>query len=659
MNNFRDLSNCIRVLSADMVEKAGSGHPGMPLGFADVMTVLALKFLKFSPSNPRWFNRDRLILSAGHGSAMLYSFYYLAGYKDFTIDDIKTFRQLHSKAAGHPEYGIYNAIEVTTGPLAQGFGNSIGFAIAQKKYQDYFKNKKICNHKIYCIVGDGCLMEGLSYEAASLAGHLNLNNLIVLFDDNKITIDGKTSLAVSEDHIAKFKAFNWNAISVDGHDFDQINDAIFRAQNSDKPSFISFRTKIGYGAKNKEESEKSHGSPLGKQEILEMKERFNFPTEDFAIPSNLLSFWREEIGKKCDKEYNLWNQEFNKLSKSDKEYINFPNIDKKFLNELKLTEQKSESTRNYSSAIIEKLISNSNNKVIVGSADLSLSNCVKTNSYKAINKADFSGNFIHYGTREALMACVCNGLAIENFLSICGTFLVFSDYMRAGIRLSAIMKLPVIYLMTHDSIGVGEDGPTHQPIEHLASFRCMPNILVMRPCDLIESVECFDIATHKNNFPSIIALSRQKLNPIIRTQDYSKNFSMSGGYLIVKEKSNPDFVLIATGSELELCIKLKEAINKSKKFQNKSVNIVSIPCVELFLSQTHDYKKSILRGENVFLIEAGSKYGLSQIVIEINKIGEAKRIQQISINDFGLSGKSEELFKYFGFGAEKILDKTK
>lgn len=668
MNNLRDLSNCIRVLSADMVERANSGHPGMPLGFADVMTVLASKFLKFNPSHPRWFGRDRLILSAGHGSAMLYSFYYLAGYKDFALECIKNFRQLHSKAAGHPEYGAYDAVEVTTGPLAQGFGNSVGFAIAQKKYQDYFKNKKIADYKIYCIVGDGCLMEGLSYEAASLAGHLNLNNLIVLFDDNKITIDGETSLAVSEDHIAKFKAFNWNAVSVDGHCFEQINDALLKAQNSNKPTFISFRTKIGYGAKGKEGSEKSHGSPLGKSEILEMKKAFNFPQEDFAVPENLLVSWLEEIGGKCNEEYELWNEEFKCLSKIDKEYINFPHINKHFLMELKLSEQKPNPTRNYSSTIIDGVIANSNNKVIVGSADLSFSNCVKTHLYKPIKRDDFSGNFIHYGTREALMAAVCNGLAIENFLPICGTFLVFSDYMRTGIRLSAIMKLPVIYIMTHDSIGVGEDGPTHQPVEHLASFRAMPNILVMRPCDLIESVECFDIAISKNNFPSLIALSRQKLDPIIREQNYRENLSMKGGYLLLKDKDNPDFVLIGIGSEVELCMKLRE---KMKDKGKKSINIVSVPCIELFLSQNSVYKKSVLGGKNFILAEAGSKYGLSKIIIEIQKIkkeiqkGEILiknnkyNIHSISINKFGLSAKSEELFDYFGFDVGKILNTIK
>ncbi|PCJ24196.1 MAG: transketolase [Rickettsiales bacterium] len=650
-NNLIDnLTNCIKILSVDAIESAKSGHPGMPLGFAQVMTVLATEFLKFQPKHPKWFNRDRLVLSAGHGSALLYSFLYLAGYQEFSLDDLKNFRQLHSKAAGHPERDMHDAIETTTGPLGQGMANAVGMAIAAKKYKAEL-GKEICDHKIYTIVGDGCLMEGISYEAASVAGHLKLDNLIILFDDNSISIDGKTNITVSEDHLKKFEAMGFNTTRIDGHDTTQIRAALAEAQNSDKPSFIACKTVIGKGALTKEGSEKSHGAPLGEDEIKHLKSQIPFAKGKFYIPEELKLAW-EDTSRKSDKEYLAWQENFSKLSEDKKSYlpasvINIPDIE---------SPNKPEATRVSSGKIIEALMGQER-KIICGSADLAGSNNLKNQWSRAISAQDFTGNTIHYGVRENAMGAIMNGLALSGFTPIGGTFFVFSDYMRPSIRLSALMGLPVIYVMTHDSIGVGEDGSTHQPIEHLASFRAMPNINIFRPACFTEVKECYEIALKSKSTPSMMGtpsmmvLTRQAV-PRIRSGDSgssvdSGNMSSKGGYIIseANDASNIDITIFASGSEVGLAIEVQEAL----ELQGKSVRICSVPSMELLWAQGDDYLDD-LRGNAgmIAAIEAASSLGWHRI------IGSKGRF--FGMDSFGASAPAKDLYKHFGLNADAIVN---
>lgn len=632
-HSYLSLSNCIRVLASDAVEKAGSGHPGMPLGMADVMTVLAYDFLKFNPNDPKWFNRDRLILSAGHGSMLLYAFYYLAGYKDFILNDIKNFRQLHSITAGHPEYGTYQAIEATTGPLGQGFANAVGMAIAAKKHQDKL-GEELCNYKIYCIVGDGCLMEGISYEAASLAGHLHLNNLIVLFDDNRISIDGKTNLTVSEDQRAKFSALGWNVDSIDGHDFEHIDTSLLRAQTSNKPTFIACRTLIGKGCVNKVNSEKAHGMPLGSDEIKLLKQNLGVKDSEFFIEEELKKIWRCTWMRNKEA-YDQWQANYS-------DFVLSNDITETFFNDVKLPE-KSEPTRTSSGRVLEELIKTTD-RVICGSADLSLSNNVKNSFSKIIKKDDFSGNFIHYGVREHAMAGIMNGLALSGFLPVGGTFFTFSDYMRPAIRLAAIMQRQVIYIMTHDSIGLGEDGPTHQPVEHLAAMRAMPNLLLLRPADFIETLECWKVALANRCGPSMLVLTRQSV-PQIRTETSDENLSAKGAYIVQQpnRKGKVDVTIFATGSELSIALSAAAILNE----RNLKVKVVSVPCFELFFQQRKEYIGDILCNSKLKVaIEAGSYFGWHRIIGENGLF--------FGIDQFGMSAPFEELYQYFGLTAENI-----
>lgn len=674
------LSGAIRVLSAETIEKAKSGHPGIVLGFSDVFTVLVHNFLKFIPEDPNWFNRDRLILSSGHGSMLLYSFYYLTGYKNYSLEEIKNFRQLGSNTPGHPEWNKDNPIEATTGPLGQGFGNSLGFAIAEKKYKTEI-GKDLCNHKIYAIVSDGCLMEGIGYEAMSLAGHLRLNNLIVLYDDNEITIDGRTDLSSSEDHIEKFIACGWNAERIDGHDIEQIIGSLSRAQNSDKPYLIACRTIIGYGANLKAGSEDAHGAPLGESEISALKKFLNWPDKKFFIPENLMSLWRS-CWRRNQKIYQKWQEDFDKTS-WQKEYIKnepiiSPNLCSINLCELQLPRfssisiarsvfaSNSEATRTSSGRVIEYLLSSSkgnindkitNDKIIIGSADLSLSNKVKTGSAKAITKDDFSGNYIHYGIRENLMGAILNGLTLSGFLAIGGTFLVFSDYMRPSIRLAALMKLRVIYVMTHDSIGVGEDGPTHQPIEQLASFRAMVNLYVIRPADNMETIEAWQIALSIKDSPVLLSLTRQKL-PQIRSLGSSKNYSSFGAYslqhaiqdnykgLAIRNDMRADVGIFASGSEVSLALEVKAILKKN----GYKVRVISIPCFEIFFEQEEQYISKLLSGYKIKIgIEAASKLGWERIIGEDGLF--------FGMEDFGASAPYKDIYKYYKLTSNDISDK--
>ncbi|MFK7968210.1 MAG: transketolase [Rickettsiaceae bacterium] len=642
---LQELSNCIRILTADAVEVAKSGHPGMPLGMADIMTVLAFNFLKFNPNQPKWFTRDRLVLSAGHGSMLLYAFYYLTGFKDFSLNEIKTFRTLGSKAAGHPEKHMYEAIETTTGPLGQGFANSVGMAIAQKKYQAHL-GKEISDYNIYTIVGDGCLMEGISYEASSLAGHLNLDNLIVIFDDNGISIDGSTSLAVSDDHLAKFKAFGFEVESIDGHDFDQINASLQRANASVKPYFIACKTIIGKGVDLKAGSEKSHGSPLGKSEIEYLKNNSSFNHKPFEIEKTLLDAWKE-FGKKNIVLFDKWQKLFAELDSKDKEYIEGLNkIDYVSFNvESLLVNDQMEATRVSSGKILQEIVKN-NDKIIAGSADLALSNNIFGTASRAINAEDFSGNFIHYGVRENAMAAIMNGLALSGFLPISGTFFVFSYYMRPSIRLAAIMKNKVIYVMTHDSIGVGEDGPTHQPIEHLASFRAMPNIKVFRPADFIETLECYIEALNYDG-PSMLVLSRQNLKQLRNEYNQQSNLCATGAYIISEaiDKKSVDIVIFASGSEVLIAVDVKETLEKS---YNKSVRVISVPCFENLEQMEQGHLDELVSGaKHRVAIEAGSVFGWHKL-IGLDGLF-------FGIDEFGLSAPAGVLYDYFGLTAEKIV----
>lgn len=619
---LKELSNCIRVLAVDAVEKAKSGHPGMPMGFADIFTLLAFEFLRFKPEEPKWADRDRLVLSAGHGSMLLYAFYYLAGYKDFSLEDIQNFRQLKSKCAGHPEYGLYPAIETTTGPLGQGIANAVGMAIAAKK-----AGKK---HKIYAIVGDGCLMEGVAYEALSLAGHLRLDNLIVLFDDNKITIDGPTSLTISEVQHEKMHSLGFNSFDADGHDFESIKKALQTAKFSGKPSFIAFRTQIGRGAPHLEGSAKIHGAPIGAEEVRDFKLRIEWPSnENFFIPEDLLEKWRE-----------AWKKNGSEPIKEDKP--GFRNaMEIKTLYEMN-PNMAPEATRTSSGRVVEYL-TNLSNIAIFGSADLSSSNNILSHNSRIIDKNHFEGNYIHYGPREHAMGAIMNGIAKEGLKAIGSTFLVFSDYMRPAIRLAALMELPTIYVFTHDSIGLGEDGPTHQPVEHLASLRAIPNLLVLRPADYVETVEAWQIAWDSFNRPAALVLSRQRTNQIRKSDE--SNQSMKGAY-IIDEDYDPKVTIFATGSELGMAMDVSSILQK----EQIKTRVISVICQELFEKQDESYKEEILYKTDLnVVIEAGIRQSWEKYL--------GKNGLFFGVETFGESAPAKDVYEHFGLNPEKIAIK--
>ncbi len=639
---LQEMSNAIRGLSIDAIEKANSGHPGMPLGMADVATVLFSKYMKFDPKKPDWLNRDRFILSAGHGSMLLYAISYLVGYKDCNIKQIKSFRQLGSKTAGHPEYGLLKSIETTTGPLGQGFANSVGMALAEKILNQ--KYGSLIDHKTWVIVGDGCLMEGISQEAISFAGHQKLKKLIVLFDDNKISIDGSTDITCSDNQEKRFKASNWNTITSNGHDFNDINNAIKLAIKSTKPTLISCKTIIGYGSPNKSGKESSHGSPLGTDEAKATKKKLNLFQNNFVVPNKILNNWRK-IGRKGEIIRERWDNKLKKsqykndLLKQMKDIkLERSNDTNTFLE--KICESKTkEATRKSSQKVLEFLNYKIGN-LLGGSADLTGSNLTKISSSNLEGK---NTNYIHYGVREHLMSGAMNGIAVHGgFIPYGGTFLVFSDYCKNAIRLSAMMKQQVIYVFTHDSIGLGEDGPTHQPIEHLPGLRAIPNLNVFRPCDSIETYEAWEIALNTTKTPTILALSRQNL-PLMRN-NYKKNLSINGGYFL-NEHQNSKLTLISSGSEVSLASDIQKALIKL----NIKSNLVSMPCLELFEKQNKKYVNKILGKNPRVVIEASSTQGWYKF---LNSDDIA-----FGINEFGESGKAEHLFSHFGLTTEKILNK--
>ena len=644
INDLKNMSNAIRALSIDAIEKASSGHPGMPLGMADVATVLFSKFLKYDPSKPDWVNRDRFVLSAGHGSMLLYSLSYLTGYKDCNLNQIKNFRQLGSKTAGHPEFGLLKSIETTTGPLGQGLANAVGMAIAEKILNNKYGN--ICDHNTWVVAGDGCLMEGISHEAISIAGHLNLNKLRVIFDDNKISIDGPTNLTCTDDQKKRFEACNWETVEIDAHDFGSIEYGLNLSLKSKKPTLIISKSIIGYGSPNKSGKETSHGSPLGSNEAILTKQKLNWPYNKFQIPNEIKHKW-VNVGKKGTKKRINWEKKFKGkkiyrelMSQYKSNPIKRDNKTLDFLRNLHQADKK-EATRKSSQRCLE-FFSNKVSNFLGGSADLTSSNLTKISSSKINGK---STNYIHYGVREHLMAAAMNGIAVHGgFLPYGGTFLVFSDYCKNAIRLSAMMKQQVIYVFTHDSIGLGEDGPTHQPIEHLASLRSIPNLFVVRPCDAIETFEAWEFAIQNIQYPTALILSRQNL-PVLR-DGFKTNKLNKGGYFL-RQVEDSKFSIIATGSEVSLAVKVYDFF-KSKKIK---CNVVSMPSMELFNKQSLYYQKKILGSKPKVIIEAASSFGWHKYINENDLL--------ISIDEFGESGKGDDLFDFFGFNCNNIIDLIK
>ena len=647
----RDMANAIRALSIDAVEAAKSGHPGMPMGMADVATVLFTRFLKFDPRNPRWPDRDRFVLSAGHGSMLLYSLLHLTGYKDITLEDIKRFRQLGSPCAGHPEYGHGAGVETTTGPLGQGISTAVGMALAERILNARF-GSDLVEHYTYVIASDGDLMEGVSHEAISLAGHLKLSKLIVLFDDNGISIDGPVSLAESGDQVARFEAAGWSASRVDGHDPAAIAAAIESAQASDRPSLIACRTIIGYGAPKKQGTAATHGSPLGAEEAAAAKKNLGWEHGLFEVPADIREAWLA-AGERGHGEYAAWLKRFTGTAAEAK--AAFERAQEGAINPAlwpaltayrkALAEKPAAVATRKASEMVLEVINAHVPEAIGGSADLTGSNNTRTKGMEAIEAGDFRGRFVHYGVREHGMAAAMNGLALHGgVIPYSGTFLVFADYCRPSIRLAALMGQRVIHVMTHDSIGLGEDGPTHQPIEHLASLRAIPNLYVFRPADAVETAECWELALRLKQSPSVIALSRQNLPPV-RLKHPDENRSAKGAYVLSPSPTVKQHVtLIATGSEVAI------ALEAQKKLETQGIGaaVVSMPCMDLFAQESASFQDRIIDPKTVRIaIEAGSSMSWSRW---IGRDGAF-----VGMNSFGASGPYEALYKHFNITADHVV----
>ncbi|WP_375670703.1 transketolase [Bartonella sp. SD1336NMGDW] len=643
------MANAIRFLAIDAIEKANSGHPGLPMGAADIATVLYTQFLAHDPKNPRWPNRDRFVLSAGHGSMLLYALLYLSGYEDIGIEDLKNFRQLGAKLAGHPEYGHVAGIETTTGPLGQGLANAVGMALGERLQNARFGD--LINHYTYALVGDGCLMEGISQEAISLAGHLKLNKLIVLWDDNNISIDGEISLADSTDQIARFKASGWETHKVNGHDQAAIARAIEAAQNSDKPTLIACKTTIGFGAPNKAGTNKVHGSPLGAREITETRIALGWDAEPFIIPADILDNWRL-ASLNAAKKRQKWEAKFADLPVSER--VEFERLMRGDLvggfdgaidtYKQKLVEERPVVATRKASEMALEVINGVVTETIGGSADLTGSNNTKSSQMKSISAEDFSGRYLHYGIREHVMGAVMNGLALYGgFIPYGGTFLCFSDYMRPAMRLSSLMGLRVIYVMTHDSIGLGEDGPTHQPVEHLACLRAIPNHLVFRPADAMETVECWQLALKARKTPSTLALSRQNL-PLLRQEYEEENLCMLGAYEFLTASDDAQVTLFASGSELQIAVEA-HAVLEEKGIPTR---VVSVPCFELFSQQSLSYQRALIGEAPIKIaIEAAVAQGWDRFIGCDGVF--------IGMEGFGASGTIDALYAHFGITCENVV----
>ncbi len=645
-----EMANAIRSLSMDAVEKANSGHPGLPMGCADVATVLFTKVMKFDPAHPEWPDRDRFVLSAGHGSMLLYSVLYLLGYEDATIDQLKNFRQLGSKTAGHPEYHFLKGIETTTGPLGQGVANGVGMAIAEAKLAAEFGNELV-DHHTWVLCGDGCLMEGISQEAISLAGHLNLNKLTLIWDNNGITIDGKVSNADSTDQLKRFEASGWNTVSIDGHDQAAVEKALLDARKSTRPLLIAAKTTIGFGAPTKQGTEKVHGSPLGAEELAAAKRELGIDYPAFEIPKDTLEAWRA-AGKRSANAFGDWQGRFLATEQGKRDEFarrikgDLPSGLAAALEayKAKLATDKPKVATRKSSQMALDVINAATPETVGGSADLTGSNLTNTKDTLPFTETDRLGRYMRYGIREHGMSAIMNGIALhKGLIPYGGTFLVFTDYARPAIRLSAIMGQRVIYVMTHDSIGLGEDGPTHQPVEHLAALRAIPNLLVLRPADAVETLECWQIALESTDRPSILALSRQNL-PALRTTHVAENLSKQGGYQIAGD-DRADAVIFATGSEVAIAI---DALPQLKD-KGISAKVISVPSVELFLSQPDAYRADLIGTPKARVaIEAGIEMGWGKL------LGEKGRF--VGMHGFGASGPAEQLYEHFGITSKGVVE---
>jgi len=650
----KNMANAIRFLSADAVQRANSGHPGMPMGMADVATVLFANHLKFDPSNPTWADRDRFILSAGHGSMLLYSLLYLTGYAEMTLDELKNFRQMGSKTAGHPEFGHASGIETTTGPLGQGLATAVGMALGERLMNARFGDV-VVDHHTYVIAGDGCLMEGISHEAISLAGNLNLSKLIVLFDDNEICIDGPTGMSVNDDQIARFKACGWDAEAVDGHDPEGINAAIERAKASNKPAMIACKTVIGKGAPSKQGTSATHGAPLGDDELAAAREVMSWPHGPFEVPDEVLNEWRV-VGTRGVAKVRAWELRLTNLDATKhKDFVRAlaGGLADGWLEKLnaykhKCSEEKpSWATRQASGnalTILTELIP----ELIGGSADLTGSVNTKTPSTLPINATDFSGRYMHYGVREHGMGAVMNGLALHGgAIPYGGTFLVFADYMKGAIRLSALMGQRVVYVLTHDSIGLGEDGPTHQAVETLATLRATPNFNVYRPCDAIEAAECWASALQTEHTPSGMVLSRQGM-PTQRSEHTNENLSAKGGYILAASDGDRKVTLFATGSEVQVAMVARDALQAD----GVPTAVISMPCWELFDQQSEEYKREVRGPKTVRVaVEAAVRMGWDKYIRSHGGF--------VGMEGFGASAPAGQLFEYFGITAENVVKEVK
>lgn len=647
MVSHNDLANALRFMAAEGVQKANSGHPGMPMGMADVATVLFSKFLKYDASEPHWADRDRFVLSAGHGSMLLYSLLYLTGYEQATIEQIKSFRQMGSKMAGHPEYGHLEGIETTTGPLGQGISTAVGMALAEKLLNTRYGND-VVDHYTYVICGDGCLMEGISEEAISLAGHLKLNKMIVLWDDNKITIDGATSVATSTDQRKRFEANGWNTDECDAYSPDDIAAAIERAKKSDKPTLIACHAIIGYGA-TKQGTPGVHGAPIGVDDLLVARKKLGFEYAPFEVPEDVLKEWRS-FGARGKADREAWEKRFAAMDagkKAEFERTVLNHVlpadwkDKMAAYKEQLVADKPKvATRKASQMALEILVP-AIPELLGGSADLTHSNLTDAKASKSVTRDDFTGNYMHYGIREHGMAAAMNGIALHGgFIPYGGAFLVFMDYLKPSLRLAALMGVRAIYVLTHDSIGLGEDGPTHQPIEHLASMRAIPNVNVFRPCDALETAECWELAIEAEHTPSVLALSRQNL-PLLRTSA-KENLSAKGAYVISDCDGERAVTILATGSEVEI------AVNAQKLLAEKGIKaaVVSMPSWELFDKQDKEYKKAVLGDCPRVAVEAQGAFGWEKYTGLDGAI--------VAMRSFGASAPADLLYKHFGITPEAV-----
>jgi transketolase len=648
--NHAAMANAIRFLSVDAVEKANSGHPGLPMGAADIATVLFGQAMDYDASRPNWPDRDRFVLSAGHGSMLLYSVLFLTGYPDITLDEIKNFRQIGSRTAGHPEYGHAAGIETTTGPLGQGIANAVGMAIAERHLNAQFGDDLV-DHRTWCLAGDGCLMEGISQEAISLAGHLKLSRLAVIWDDNNISIDGPIGMSDSTDQIARFKASGWNTISVDGHDAVALAEAYEAARKSDRPTLIAAKTTIGFGAPTKSGTAKVHGSPLGAEEIKGAREKLGWSYAPFVVPAPVLKAWRA-AGKRGVDKRKAWEKRLAAAdAKTRAEFkrridgelpANFVSTMLEFKKKLAADKPKM-ATRKSSETVLE-VINGVVPETMGGSADLTGSNNTRTSQTKPFSAADYSGRFVHYGIREHGMAGAMNGIALHGgVIPYSGTFLAFADYCRPSLRLAALMGIRVIHVMTHDSIGLGEDGPTHQPVEHLAALRTIPNLLVLRPADTMETAECWQIALESKTAPSILALTRQNL-PALRLKNVKENLCARGAYEISPASGEAQVTIFASGSEVEIAVAAQAMLEKAKI----PARVVSVPSFELFARQPEKYRKAVIGSAKVRVaVEAAVGMGWERF------IGEEGIF--IGMSSFGASGPYEKLYEHFGITPDAIV----